>query len=472
MFTSVIAWVMARARPRAIHAVQLFDPLREAYERASGQGRQGIAKRSLRSSARSRYRRGVLRGLREIGAGALPLLWKPKQAQLFAAAFAGGEDVTGQRSTTNITANILEIDMREKILELEPDASPLLILSKKAEATAAINPKFFWMEDKLNARFDKVSTEATKEETKIKVAAPTLWAADDLAYNTRTGETIRVTSTEAEKIVVVRGVGSTAAVIKANDELVRVGSAAQEGALDKPARSKNPVEVENYTQIFREPIDATATQLATRDRTQPRDWDRAMNHAGIEHAKDIEYAAMLGHPSIDLTGTNARRTTGGFKHYASQNITAMGGEMTETEWWNGLTPAFRYGSRTKLGLAGSTVMSIITTYPRSKVVVTQPDPSLTYGIHVVQMITPHGKILNLVTHWLMEGVELSKEMWVVDLANLGYKYLNGDEGNRDTHIKHNIQAPGQDGKKDEYLTECGFVYGQALTHGRLTEITS
>lgn len=432
-----------------------------------------MARALTRASHVGRYLRGVVRGFAELRLeDALSLLRNPDRARLFAYSIGGGEEVTGQRSTTNVASQILEIDMRDKILELEPDSSPLLILSKKAESSVAINPKFSWLEDQLNARFDKLSAEATKEATTLEVAASTLWAADDLAYNTRTGETVRVTSTEVGKIKVVRGVGSTAAIMKANDELVRVGSAAQEGALDKAARSKNPAELVNYTQIFREPIDATATALATRDRTQPRDWDRQMNHAGIEHAKDIEYAAMLGHPSVDLTGTNARRTTGGFKHFATQNVTGVGGEMTETEFWNALTPAFRYGSRTKLGISGSTVSSIITTYPRSKVIVTQPDPSLTYGIHVVQMITPHGKILNLVTHWLMEGVELSKEMWIVDLANVGYKYLNGDEGNRDTHIRHNIQAPGQDGRKDEYLTECGFVYGQALTHGRITEITS
>lgn len=434
-----------------------------------------LARVRSRAGRVRRYFRGVHRGLREFGASGLYLALSPQRARLFSACFAGGETIpatAGQRSSTNIATNTLELDMRQGILELEPDSSPLLILSKKAESQAAINPKFTWWEDQLNARFDKATEEVEAAATKVKVGTSTLWAADDLAYNTRTGETVRVTSVEGEKIVIVRGIGSTAAKIKVEDELIRVGSAAQEGANDKAARSKNPAEVANYTQIFREPVDATATQLATKSRTMPRDWNRQMNHAGIEHAKDIEYHAMLGHPSVDLTSTNARRTTGGFNHFATQNITDVGGEMTESEFWNGLTPAFRYGSRVKLGVCSSTASSIITTYPRSKVIVTQPDPELTYGIHMVQMITPHGKILNIVTHWLMEGVELSKQIWVIDLANTGYRYLNGEEGNRDTHIRHEIQSPGADGKKDEYLTECGFVYGQALTHGKLVNITS
>lgn len=386
-------------------------------------------------------------------------------------AFAGGE-VSGQRSTGNVSSGLLELDMREAIMELEPDSTPLLILSKKAEAEVAINPKYTWWEDKLNARFDKFTEEKGAEVTTLPINTSTMWAADDTLYVPRTGEMMRVTSTESGKVIVVRGVGSTAAIVKANDEVIRLGSAAMEGAADKAARSKNPTEVLNYTQIFREPVDATATFLATKNRTRPRDWDRQVNHAGIEHGKDIEYAAMLGRPSIDTTGTNPRRTTGGFNYFATQNITDVGGEMTEIEFWNALTPAFRYGSRSKLALCSAASHAIITQYPASKAITSNPDANATFGIHMVQMITPHGKVLNLVTHWLLEGTELAKQIWIVDLANVGYKYLNGDEGNRDTHIRHNIQSPGVDGKKDEYLTECGFVYGEALTHGKIIGITS
>jgi hypothetical protein len=387
--------------------------------------------------------------------------------------FAGGEEVIGQRGNANTPERGQVIDMREQIMELEPDSTPFLILSKKAESEAALNYKFSWWEDKLDARFDAAGEAAEAATTKVKVGIPTMWGADDLAYVTRTGETLRVIKVEGEKIEVVRGVGSTAAKIEAEDELLQIGSAAMQGTLSKPARSKNPVEITNYTQIFRRPIDETRTRMQTSDRTKPRDWNRMVNHAGIEHAKDIEYASMVGHPSNDLTGSQPRSTTGGFNHYANQNITDVGGEVTESEWWNAMIPAFRYGSPTKLGLLSQQVHTIITKFPQSKSVITQPsDPSMTYGISMVQMITPLGKRLNLVTHWLFEGKQLSKQAWVVDLANVGYRYLAGNGESADTHIKHNIQAPDQDGQKDEYLTECGFVYGQPLTHSKIVNITS
>lgn len=455
VFALLAAWLALEpggARPFANldEKSQCFDPVLGSYLDANGQGREGIAKRSLRfGSKQSRHRRALLN-----------------------ATFAGAEEVLGQRGNANTPERGQEIDMREKIMELEPDSSPLLILSKKAENEAAVNYKYSWWEDKLNVRFDAAGEEVTAEATKVKVGNSLMWGADDLIYNTRTGEVVRVTGTEGEKIVMVRGVGSTAAIIKVEDEFLRIGSAAQQGALDKPARSKNPVELTNYTQIFRDPIDATNTRLATKDRNKPRDWTRQVNKTGVEHAKDIEYAAMLGKPSDDKTGAQPRSTTGGFNHFANQNITDAGGEITEPELWASLEAPFRYGSSTKLGLLGSKVASIINKFPASKSIVTNPDPAKTFGINMVQLITPTGKRLNLVVHWLLEGKELAKQMWIVDLANVGYRYLAGEGENRDTHVKPNIQAPGQDGRKDEYLTECGFLYGQSLTHGKVVNITS
>jgi hypothetical protein len=418
----------------------------------------------------TKWLRARLAGPRSVPFARLP---KSERARLFGAVLAGGaETAAGQRSTGNVAEGLLEIDMREQILELEPDASPLLILSKKANPEAAIAPKYSWFEDRLNARFDTLTAEKSSGETTLPVTTETLWAADDLMYNTRTAELVRVVSRASANLTVIRGVGSTAATIKTTDELIRVGSAAEEGAADKPARSRNPTEVSNYTQIFREPIDATATLLATRNRTTPRDWDRAdepRRHRAREGHR-VRRRCSGVRPSTPRAPTRGARRAASY--FATQNITDVGGEMTETEFWNATTPAFRYGSSKKLLLASSSFVSIITQYPRSKVIVTQPDPSMTYGIHMVQLITPFGKILNVVTHWLMEGVELSKQAWIIDLANVATSTSTATRATATPTSGRKSRRPGVDGKKDEYLTECGFEFAQALTHGKITGATS
>jgi hypothetical protein len=436
--------------------------------------------KSLKSHAESRlsrvraYFRGVGRTLRVAPSQFFSALRDPKLARLMAAPITGGDDVAGARGTGNAPDGLLQVDMGERILELEPDSTPLLIFTKRAAKRQVVNPRFTWWEDELRTRFDTI-TEALADgvDTTIIVANVGIWAADDLGFLTATNEVFRVVSVNSgtSTLTVVRGVGGGAAAAADNAEVINIGSAAEEGSLDKPARSGNPAEIANYTQIFRTPVDTTGTRRSTADRTMPHDNVRAKNKAGIEHAKDIEYAAMLGRPSINTSGTHPRRTTGGFDHFATENVTDVSGAMTEAEFFAALRTPYRYGQKNKLGIAAPLPIEIITAYARTRIQVQNPNPDLTYGVRVTQVITGQG-VLNLVTHWLLEGERLGEEVWIVDLQNVGYRYLHGENGSRETHIRNDIHDPGYDGKKDEYLTECGFVFGQPDTHGKITGITS
>jgi HK97 family phage major capsid protein len=73
-----------------------FPPTLLAYLGASGQGREGISKRSLRSPSKRAWRlRGVYRAFRKVGLGAaLDAARKPMIAKLFAFPIAGADPVT------------------------------------------------------------------------------------------------------------------------------------------------------------------------------------------------------------------------------------------------------------------------------------------------------------------------------------------------------------------------------------------
>lgn len=384
---------------------------------------------------------------------------------------AAAGTVEGQRGTDNIGANVLEVDYEDSVAELEPSSAPLTLLTNKLDKTQCDQPKYNWFEDQLDIRFDQVNNGAgyNSAATSIVVDNGAYWQADDLIYVPRTGETLRIITVVATNtLTVVRGVGSTAAALVDNDELINTSSAAQQGALDKPAKSSIPTEVFNYTQIFRRPIDITGTARSSKNRIKPADWYRQLNKKGIEHAKDMEYQAMFGHPSKDTSGSQPRTTTGGFLHYATQNVTDVGGTMTEAEFFAALSPMFRYGSKVKAAFAARVPVDILHTFPRSKLFIDQSEK--TFGIEVTEVVTPHGTV-KFMTHWLLEGQEFSKHIWLVDLANVGSRYLHGDDGSRDTKVRQEIQPPGQDGRKDEYMTECGYEFRQPLTHGRIINIT-
>lgn len=392
--------------------------------------------------------------------------------------YAGADDIEGARGTGNVAANLLETDFATTVLELDANKMPLLVLTARLNKESCKVPKFTWFENAPDPRFDAINNGSnyTSTATSLVVDNGAYFHADDIVLNSRTNETFRVTSVSTNTLTVVRGVGTTAVAMLDNDELIIISSAAQEGAADKAARSQNPDEVYNYTQIFRKPVDETGTKESSADRTSPSDWDRVLNEQGIEHGKDIEYQALLGHPSLDTSGSHPRRTTGGFNHYCTQNVTDVGGTMTEAEFFDALRNPFRYTPQgTKLALCAAKPVDIINAYPRSKLQVIQGNGEngtpQTYGLRMVQLITPHG-LVNFVTHWLFEGNLLSQQIWVVDIPSTGYRYLHGAKGSRDTKLRENIQAPGVDGHKDEYLTECGFKFAQPLKHGKVIGITA
>lgn len=376
----------------------------------------------------------------------------------------------GARGTANILSDLKEIDMSDSVLELEPDSAPLTVFTKKLSKKRTVNPAFNWLEDELAPRFDTINNVGgyTNVATSIVVTNGAYFSNQDMVYVTRTGELMRVTGVATNTLTVVRGVGSTAAALLNADEILVVGSSAEEGDVSKPARSWNPVKQTNYAQIFRTPFEMTETARHTANQVNPHDWARQANKAGIEHMKSLEYSFLFGHPSEVAGVSHPRRTTGGFYHYATQNQTDAGGTFTDTELFTALRSGFRYGSRTKLGLASRLATDVLNSFPRGKLQIQQSEK--TFGVRVMTYISPHGD-LNVVTHNLLEGTVFGGHIAIIDMELLSYRFLAGENGSRDTKVLPNRQANDADTRKDEYLSECGLTFGHSRAHATVIGIT-
>lgn len=389
-------------------------------------------------------------------------------------------DVSGVRTTLNVSQSTRKIDMREKIALLEPSETPLVVFSKANEMKRqpTQNPKYDWVEDKLRPRFDRINNGAgyTSGDTVLTVDNGAYFRQHDIVLVPRTGEALRVTANTSTTITVVRSVGApAAAALVDNDELIIIGSAQPEGDTSKAARSDNPTVVSNYTQIFREPVHMTRTQMQSAQFTRPNDWPYQARKAGIEHAKDIEYAFLFGRKDEDTSGSTPRRTTGGAYEFIVTNVSDAGGAFTEAELFAFLRPMFRYGRRSKIGFASQLAVDVMNGFPRGKLELVQSDMDKTYGVRVFEYISPHGT-LNLVTHYLIEGIDsagkYNGDIVVLDWEPIYYRYLSNENGSSDTALLRNRQANDEDARKDEYLTECGLEFGEEKKHGRVTNITS
>lgn len=379
---------------------------------------------------------------------------------------------TGARGTTLIGTDQRYIEMDKVIRLLEDDAPPLTQFLMNLKKSSTGDPKFKHTSDTLEPRFDAVNNGAgyASGATSIVVDNGSYFAQHDNVVVTRTGELMRVTAVSTNTLTVVRGVGSTAAAIVDNDELLLAGSAQPEGDTSKPARSSNPTSATGYTQIFRRPWELTETALASQNTTTPHDWDHQAKKVAIEHKKDMNRAFLFNQAAHeDTSGSQARRFSAGLFASITTNVTDAGGALTETEFLAALRTGSRYsGGKTKMALASPLAASVLQTYPAGKVQVSQSERS--YGIDVRTFTSPFGA-LRLVIDWELEGARYGGYLAALNFDDLGYRYLANEKKNRDSHVKTNIQAPDAETRKDEWRTEAGLQVGNEKKHFLITGIT-
>jgi hypothetical protein len=383
-------------------------------------------------------------------------------------------DITGQVGTGNIASTLPLPDVANTVLELEPSATPLTVLTMKLRNRPCHNHKITWHEDDLEPRFDTTTAGFGSGVTAITVTNISYFAQHDLWKVPRTGEVIYVAGVTAatSTVTVERGIGSGAAALNNGEELFLIGSAQPEGDTSKPARSSNPAEVLNYTQITRVPYDMTGTMRATNTYTQPTEWTRRKTKASIEWKKHQELTYWFGRPSIVTTGAHPRTTTGGVSYYVSTNRTDMGGAMTETEFWGVFSNAFRYGNQgTKTLFASRSVVTFLNAFPQGKLETVQSDNDTTYGLNVRRFVSPHGTV-NVVTHNLFEGGTYGGQFYILDMDQIVRRPMRNADEDRELRDHDDIQENDRDGRKGEWLAESGLQFGQEKAHAQGYNITS
>ena len=385
--------------------------------------------------------------------------------------------VSGQRRTEGIASSQRVIDISKLILLLEPDYAPLTTIlgSLDGRKRKCSDPEFSWHEDELEARFDAVNNGGgyNSSATSIVVDNGDLFAAQDLVEVPRTGEILYVSSVSTNTLTVVRSFGAAAAAAVNDDEpLLIIGTAAKEGDTSLSARTYNPTKVTNYTQIFKNSVEASGTLLSSSNESSPHDWNHQTKKVGIEHRKDIEYAFLTGSAGEETVSSNTVRTTGGVLEFATANNQGMGGTMTEAEFQQFCRNGFRYGGKTKTFFVSPLVLDVINNYSISKLQTTVGQTQ--YGVKVTQIVSAQGNV-TLVKHNLLEGATYGGYGILVDFSDesVAYRFLNGDGpgASRDTSLLQNRQENDRDGRKDEYLSEVGLQFGLPDRHAVATGIT-
>lgn len=367
---------------------------------------------------------------------------------------------------------------------------------------------------------------------KVKVTAGEIWNVGDMVmlnqqpitggtYQDITGEITVITfdsgsSGAAQLTLVLRSATPVGTVINASGvsstgpdavrrRVVHLGNVNAEGSLVRgTSRPKYPIDVYNYTQIFRDPFSFTRNAMV-----QPMTFDRSglykerAKDVSLEHMIGIENAFLFGDRGINssVTGSDSvsasvKRYTGGIAWFLKEYEKADGGSMgyrtggaaltalsddqkrilqfgtpgtpatiTVANWKTYLERAFRSTSNSsheKLLLCGSGLFSALHTYYEGRVQLNK-DMMLNehkLSMNLWQFETEFGTLYAKTHPRFNENVWWRYDGFILDVANLRYRHVV----DADTKIRSNIHANDFDGRTDEFFTECGLELRLPETH--------
>ena len=366
-------------------------------------------------------------------------------------------------------------------MKLQINILPLYVLVSKLNKRVAISTTVEWPENDLNPSWSSLAASATSAATNLTVASQEGYYFNvyDLVKIPSTGEIILVTAIAACAVTAIRAFGSVAASTSTSaanaSTLVIIGSAFEEGSSSSAlvTKSRKAARVYNYLQTIRKSVEVTNTMLNSElYGGNFRAYERKVK--GIELMRDIERMALYGDRLEDTTlssPTHARRTSGGADFYISTNVTAVGGILTESDFEAFIRTVTRFGGDEVYLFASPLIISVISQWAQGKLHMYPKDQ--TYGIAIAQYLSPHGT-LNLIKDYMLENAGSVSNTalyggyaFALKLDEMVYRFLQ----NRDVTMEADIQHPGDDFVKDQYICEMGFEFHNEEKNGVLTGVT-
>lgn len=264
-------------------------------------------------------------------------------------------------------------------------------------------------------------------------------------------------------------------------EILVVGNAASEAQVGAGlAPYVTPLNIKNYTQIFRTPFQFSGTVLKTGlkyDRTGPYK-DKAKD-ATLQHAMEMEKAFIFQPQQLYIDGTTGlpTRITGGIIWYLRQweagtvygNTAATSdtddnkriienstGAMTLATFNKYMERLFRVTSnqsQEKLVLCGTGFLARINDLFAGKAVLhLNMEAKQKFGWDIVSHLTPFGMVHYKTAPLFTQNATLRNSGLFLDVWNLIYRYMDG----RDTVLLKMRQPNNADYREDEWLGECGL----------------
>jgi len=398
--------------------------------------------------------------------------------------------IQGLRDTSGFVANQRPKNWREGIMLLQPNGmAPLFAMTSMLKSKSTDDPEFNWWTKTMPSQRLALATTHTAAVTTLTVSADALTLKEgDLLLLEESNEIVIVTSDPSSDTAIpvqraYTGTATAAAITATgagvNPNLFVIGSAFEEGSPAPTGINYDPVKVYNYTQIFRNTLEATRTALKTRLRTGDA-LKEAKREAFEDHQQAIEKALFFGTRTETTRNGKPLRTTGGAIEYIdSTNVVNNAGTAVDMETLEGwLERMFRWGSQEKVCFLGNTALLTLNQIIRKNSTWNIQSGIKEFGMAVTRLSCPFGELV-CKTHPLFNRLlggttgtadYTARNSWMVvlDMAELVYRPLKDS----DTKFQNDMQDRGVDGLKAGYLTEMGLEIHHPLSHFLIKGVSS
>ena len=393
--------------------------------------------------------------------------------------------VAGLRGTGDWGTDERPKNFRELIMFRNPNGSaPLFALTARIASESVNDPEFNWWDEPNDLIRLEINGALTSTATAFVVDSPDPDAANpgrvygnathlkpgDLLMVEKTevavmdNELVQVTSvTSATAFAATRGVaGSTAAAIGDDDFLTKIGSAYAEGTAAADATSRNPIKYNNLCQIFKSTYEVTKTAEVTHARTGDviaNDKKRKV----FDHSRDIELAFMFGQ-KFETTGANGKplRYMGGLREFIPTDTTTIfAASTTLAQYMDAVSPIFDWDTSAgdeRIVFCGNGYLNTLNDLAALNGQIRFMETIKVFGMNLRRFVLPQGQLF-IRAHPLMNRHPLYQDSaFIIDFSALKYRHL------RDTKAEDNIQTPGDDSRKGQWLSEISLE----IRHGGLS----
>jgi hypothetical protein len=406
--------------------------------------------------------------------------------------------IQGLRTDENFVTTQRPQNWRQTMLLLYPNSAeaakaPLTALTSLMKSESTDDPVFHWFQKTLDARRLKLNAAVGTGDATLTVdptfqtgtdfATAKIVKAGDILWIEQTGEILRVSADPSSNtsVPVARGMAGTSATAIAsitaagiNPYVDVIGSAMEEGSLAPTSVNYDPIELNNYCQIFRSTLSITRTAQKTRLRTGDAVTEakrECLEYFGI----DMERAFWFnGKKQLTTINGNPTRLTAGIiqqiKDLAPNNVvSAPPGGLITMDWLEQFTElAFRYGSSEKMVFASNLTLLALQQAIRKNSYWRIESGIKEYGISVVRFTTPFGELVFKV-HPLFNQMQggttggsqffsVANNAYILDMSNLRYRYVD------DVMYEKDLTPIGLDGLKSGYKGECGLELHHGPSH--------